>query len=423
MQDKTDVSHSTPGRWARLCTGGALVALSLSGCAVTNAMGIYWEGARPKLPQLSAEELALQSVARHDAALQEALTNWQDSEDASACTACVAPVQRFAEHAAQRVERVGGVWDPWPGGVPSNAPTLEALAIPAPEVSALVEQAITSAVVDLRLATQAQPETRRLVGAAAGGRIADALSLAGAAGLESEQLDAWFQSGGAQQLPQDFTADDEGTSEPAATASTSDPTATGQASASTDPAATLAPLPTALASVTPTPPSPAASPTPLPESAHRPLARAIRDWDCVQDLLPRWAAAPDLEGGPAASEVSARLQVDDLANTIATLLAHEVPDQRLGSCTAHFSDYLEDAAPEGSNAQILSALENRLAATNLELFVALPQLQLADLDSARGLPLAAEQLARGVQFWAKVSGPENVPALVGLVTEVEVTGS
>ncbi len=402
MQDKTGVSHSTPGRWARLWTGGALVALSLSGCAVTDAMGIYWEGARPKLPQLSAEELALQSVARHDAALQEALTNWQGSEDASACTACVAPVQRFAEHAAQRVERVGGVWDPWPGGVPSNAPTLEALAIPAPEVSALVEQAITSAVVDLRLATQAQPETRRLVGAAAGGRIADALSLAGAAGLESEQLDAWFQSGGAQQLPQDFTADDEGTSEPAAT---------------------LAPLPTALASVTPTPPSPAASPTPLPESAHRPLARAIRDWDCVQDLLPRWAAAPDSEGGPAASEVSARLQVDDLANTIATLLAHEVPDQRLGSCTAHFSDYLEDAAPEGSNAQILSALENRLAATNLELFVALPQLQLADLDSARGLPLAAEQLARGVQFWAKVSGPENVPALVGLVAEVEVTGS
>lgn len=402
MQDKTGVSHSTPGRWARLWTGGALVALSLSGCAVTDAMGIYWEGALPKLPQLSAEELALQSVARHDAALQEALTNWQGSEDASACTACVAPVQRFAEHAAQRVERVGGVWDPWPGGVPSNAPTLEALAIPAPEVSALVEQAITSAVVDLRLATQAQPETRRLVGAAAGGRIADALSLAGAAGLESEQLDAWFQSGGAQQLPQDFTADDEGTSEPAAT---------------------LAPLPTALASVTPTPPSPAASPTPLPESAHRPLARAIRDWDCVQDLLPRWAAAPDSEGGPAASEVSARLQVDDLANTIATLLAHEVPDQRLGSCTAHFSDYLEDAAPEGSNAQILSALENRLAATNLELFVALPQLQLANLDSARGLPLAAEQLARGVQFWAKVSGPENVPALVGLVAEVEVTGS
>ncbi len=402
MQDKTGVSHSTPGRWARLWTGGALVALSLSGCAVTDAIGIYWEGARPKLPQLSAEELALQSVARHDAALQEALTNWQGSEDASACTACVAPVQRFAEHAAQRVERVGGVWDPWPGGVPSNAPTLEALAIPAPEVSALVEQAITSAVVDLRLATQAQPETRRLVGAAAGGRIADALSLAGAAGLESEQLDAWFQSGGAQQLPQDFTADDEGTSEPAAT---------------------LAPLPTALASVTPTPPSPAASPTPLPESAHRPLARAIRDWDCVQDLLPRWAAAPDSEGGPAASEVSARLQVDDLANTIATLLAHEVPDQRLGSCTAHFSDYLEDAAPEGSNAQILSALENRLAATNLELFVALPQLQLADLDSARGLPLAAEQLARGVQFWAKVSGPENVPALVGLGAEVEVTGS
>ena len=402
MQDKTDVSHSTPGRWARLWTGGALVALSLSGCAVTDAMGIYWEGALPKLPQLSAEELALQSVARHDAALQEALTNWQGSEDASACTACVAPVQRFAEHAAQRVERVGGVWDPWPGGAPSNAPTLEALAIPAPEVSALVEQAITSAVVDLRLATQAQPETRRLVGAAAGGRIADALSLAGAAGLESEQLDAWFQSGGAQQLPQDFTADDEGTSEPAAT---------------------LAPLPTALASVTPTPPSPAASPTPLPESAHRPLARAIRDWDCVQDLLPRWAAAPDSEGGPAASEVSARLQVDDLANTIATLLAHEVPDQRLGSCTAHFSDYLEDAAPEGSNAQILSALENRLAATNLELFVALPQLQLADLDSARGLPLAAEQLARGVQFWAKVAGPENVPALVGLVAEVEVTGS
>lgn len=402
MQDKTGVSHSTPGRWARLWTGGALVALSLSGCAVTDAIGIYWEGARPKLPQLSAEELALQSVARHDAALQEALTNWQGSEDASACTACVAPVQRFAEHAAQRVERVGGVWDPWPGGVPSNAPTLEALAIPAPEVSALVEQAITSAVVDLRLATQAQPETRRLVGAAAGGRIADALSLAGAAGLESEQLDAWFQSAGAQQLPQDFTADDEGTS---------------------DPAATLAPLPTALASVTPTPPSPAASPTPLPESAHRPLARAIRDWDCVQDLLPRWAAAPDSEGGPAASEVSARLQVDDLANTIATLLAHEVPDQRLGSCTAHFSDYLEDAAPQGSNAQILSALENRLAATNLELFVALPQLQLADLDSARGLPLAAEQLARGVQFWAKVSGPENVPALVGLVTEVEVAGS
>ena len=402
MQDKTGVSHSTPGRWARLWSGGALVALSLSGCAVTDAIGIYWEGARPKLPQLSAEELALQSVARHDAALQEALTNWQGSEDASACTACVAPVQRFAEHAAQRVERVGGVWDPWPGGVPSNAPTLEALAIPAPEVSALVEQAITSAVVDLRLATQAQPETRRLVGAAAGGRIADALSLAGAAGLESEQLDAWFQSGGAQQLPQDFTADDEGTSEPAAT---------------------LAPLPTALASVTPTPPSPAASPTPLPESAHRPLARAIRDWDCVQDLLPRWAAAPDSEGGPAASEVSARLQVDDLANTIATLLAHEVPDQRLGSCTAHFSDYLEDAAPEGSNAQILSALENRLAATNLELFVALPQLQLTDLDSARGLPLAAEQLARGVQFWAKVSGPENVPALVGLVAEVEVTGS
>ena len=402
MQDKTGVSHSTPGRWARLWTGGALVALSLSGCAVTDAMGIYWEGALPKLPQLSAEELALQSVARHDAALQEALTNWQGSEDASACTACVAPVQRFAEHAAQRVERVGGVWDPWPGGVPSNAPTLEALAIPAPEVSALVEQAITSAVVDLRLATQAQPETRRLVGAAAGGRIADALSLAGAAGLESGQLDAWFQSGGAQQLPQDFTADDEGTSEPAAT---------------------LAPLPTALASVTPTPPSPAASPTPLPESAHRPLARAIRDWDCVQDLLPRWAAAPDSEGGPAASEVSARLQVDDLANTIATLLAHEVPDQRLGSCTAHFSDYLEDAAPEGSNAQILSALENRLAATNLELFVTLPQLQLADLDSARGLPLAAEQLARGVQFWAKVSGPENVPALVGLVTEVEVPGS
>ncbi len=402
MQDKTGVSHSTPGRWARLWTGGALVALSLSGCAVTDAMGIYWEGARPKLPQLSAEELALQSVARHDAALQEALTNWQDSEDASTCTACVAPVQRFSEHAAQRVERVGGVWDPWPGGVPSNAPTLEALAIPAPEVSALVEQAITSAVVDLRLATQAQPETRRLVGAAAGGRIADALSLAGAAELESEQLDAWLQSGGAQQLPQDFTADDEGTSEPAAT---------------------LAPLPTALASVTPTPPSPAASPTPLPESAHRPLARAIRDWDCVQDLLPRWAAAPDSEGGPAASEVSARLQVDDLANTIATLLAHEVPDQRLGSCTAHFSDYLEDAAPEGSNAQILSALENRLAATNLELFVALPQLQLADLDSARGLPLAAEQLARGVQFWAKVSGPENVPALVGLAAEVEVPGS
>ena len=108
---------------------------------------------------------------------------------------------------------------------------------------------------------------------------------------------------------------------------------------------------------------------------------------------------------------------------IATLLAHEVPDQRLGSCTAHFSDYLEDTAPEGSNTQILSALENRLAATNLELFVALPQLQLADLDSARGLPLAAEQLARGVQFWAKVSGPENVPALVGLVAEVEVTGS
>lgn len=402
MQDKTGVSHSAPGRWARLWTGGALVALSLSGCAVTDAMGIYWEGARPKLPQLSAEELALQSVARHDAALQEALTNWQGSEDASACTACVAPVQRFAEHAAQRVERVGGVWDPWPGGVPSNAPTLEALAIPAPEVSALVEQAITSAVVDLRLATQAQPETRRLVGAAAGGRIADALSLAGAAGLESEQLDAWFQSGGAQQLPQDFTADDEGTSEPAATASTSDPTAIGEASASTNPAA---------------------SPTPLPESAHRPLARAIRDWDCVQDLLPRWAAAPDSEGGPAASEVSARLQVDDLANTIATLLAHEVPDQRLGSCTAHFSDYLEDTAPEGSNAQILSALENRLAATNLELFVALPQLQLTDLDSARGLPLAAEQLARGVQFWAKVSGPENVPALVGLVAEVEVTGS
>lgn len=405
MQDKTRVSHPTPGHWARMGAAAALVALSLSGCALTDAMGIYWEGARPQLPQLSAEQLALQSVARHDAGLQQAIGAWKNQDGASECAACTGPLEILVEHAEERVLRAGGVWDPWPAGVPSEAPTLEPLPVPAPEVPALVEQAITSAVVDLRLGAQAKVDTRRLVGAAAAGRISDALSLARVAGVDEKQLDAWFQAGGELPLPEDFTADKVAPSALSASATTTSTTA--------EPSST-SPTLGAGSSASPTPPT--SSPTALPASARSAVSRAIREWDCVQDLLPRWAAAPDSEDGPPAPEVFARQQVDDLANTIAVLLARQVPDQRLGSCSAYFKQFANQSGSAGSSAQMLVALENRLAATNLELFVSEPELEVAQLDSARGLSLPAEQLVRAVDFWQKVAGTETVPALVGLVT-------
>lgn len=355
-------------RLSKTAVALAATGLLLTGCSSLEAAGIYLEDAPATLPQLSAEQFAHQSIARHDQALADALDKWTTDSSASDCPACQDAVTRFADNCEARIQAVGGLWQPWPQGTPDNAQTLAPIPPVEPQVTELVRQGITSAVTDLRMAAQVDSATRPLVAAAAMGRVADSFALAAAAQIPQDDLDAWFEQASSLELPEQM----------------------------------------ALPSPSPAQPS-TFELTPSPDAA---VSRALRDWDCVQDLLPHWTGSYDAGAGPSAAKFYSRAQVDQLANSIGQALQAGATDTRVGTCASAFSAHLSDS--EAGQTDSVTALQQLLAASNLELFTAAPELKLPQAPSSRGLSFPAEQLVLGVYYWQLIAGPDATPALIGL---------
>ena len=165
-----------------------LVATVVSGC------GVHFEASPGVLPELTGIDAARDAAVRVDEAAGERARQLADK--ATACEECREALIELSEASDARVEALGGVWDPWEGQTPDGAEDPEPIADAPMEPHALVSWLAATATRDLTgVADDAlvSGEDARMVGAVAAGRLASAIRLADAYGVELSDGDAEFR--------------------------------------------------------------------------------------------------------------------------------------------------------------------------------------------------------------------------------------
>lgn len=359
MQDLTRIWHIVttrrtsrevardPSRARRTGLAGvALVStLALSGCG-----GIYFENTKPVLPTLSVDEQMFQDTVRQDLLIEQSARDLAQ-ETIDDCNSCSDVLTAIADHSIERSQVLGGLWEPWPAGPPSDAPTLPALPEPYPDAHIVARRAVESGITVLHsIDTLDDMDDRIAVSAVALGRIADGLRLADALGISGSEVDTWVS-----------------------------------------PAFGLAD----------------ATPSSLTDEAKSDLATAIAGWDCATQLIPLYTAGPDSADGPSWTEYHGQEQTEKLLTLTANLLALDVPDERIPSCIGAFEHDLKDA----DVASPVDEIEQRLLSVSLTLFIKHPNLvlPLAQEESVR--PLGFAQLIETLRYWNQLGAVPAVPGI------------
>ena len=169
----------------------AVLRMSLGAC------GIHLESSATHLPALTGFALSRDASARTEAAAAQRAHSL--AALASECSSCASSLEALAQSSQQRLDFLGGVWDPWKDQEnTANLPQPEEVA----EAPYRIEEFI-SARRDLRAAsnpTTSSPEQSRQLSAVALGRYASAVQLAQAYAID---IDAGDQ--GVDALAQRFT--------------------------------------------------------------------------------------------------------------------------------------------------------------------------------------------------------------------------
>ena len=152
-------------------TGAAVLALSA--CSTSS------------LPTLSGFAAVRDQAARTEAAASQRAT--QLAEAATGCASCSSALRSLASASEERLEALGGLWDPWGGATPEgeNPPTPVSQA--PTEVSAFVSWLARTATRDLEIAAdpaRSDAEEARTLAASALGRYASAVTLASAYSID-----------------------------------------------------------------------------------------------------------------------------------------------------------------------------------------------------------------------------------------------
>ncbi len=137
------------------------------------------------LPTLSGFDAVRDQAARTESAAFDRAT--QLAEVATDCASCSTALRAVASASDERLEALGGLWDPWGGATPEGQSAPAAVSEAPTDVSAYVSWLARTATRDLEIA--ANPDTTsaeeaRTLGASALGRYASAVTLAQAYGIE-----------------------------------------------------------------------------------------------------------------------------------------------------------------------------------------------------------------------------------------------
>ena len=164
----TLTTHRVP---SLVATGAALFALSA--CSSSS------------MPTLSGFDAVRDQAARTESAASDRAT--QLAEVATDCASCSAALRAVASASGERLEVLGGLWDPWGGSTPEGASAPAAVSEAPTDVSAFVSWLARTAIRDLEIAAdtnRTSSEEARTLSAAALGRYASAVTLAQAYGIE-----------------------------------------------------------------------------------------------------------------------------------------------------------------------------------------------------------------------------------------------
>lgn len=325
MQDTRPIWHSAPRfpstdtrRRPSLWVARAMVLLSSCALAAAGCAPVYLESAKPTLPALSTTEDAFQSAVRFDLLLEKSANDVAQA-GVEGCESCPQLLESLAERSQERARVLGGMWDPWPEGVPSDAPTAPGLASPYTDAHIIARQAVEVGLDDLRTAaTLEELDDRVALSSVALGRVSDGIRLARILSVSEGEVQSWF-NGTLEHV------DDPG--------------------------------------------------TPLSETEQADLADAVRGWDCGAQLLPLYTAGPDTDEGPTTAERVGMQQSEELLRLTTAVLAHNVPDKRLSSCVGAFEDALENTSSDDDQAA-LDAVEEQLLGVALTLYAQHPHLSL-----------------------------------------------
>ena len=154
-----------------VATGVALLALSA--CSSSS------------LPTLTGFAAVRDQAARTESAASDRAT--QLAEVATDCASCSAALRAVAAASDERLEALGGLWDPWGGTPPEGASAPAAVSEAPTDVSAFVAWLARTATRDLEIAAdtnRTSAEEARTLSAAALGRYASAVTIAQAYGID-----------------------------------------------------------------------------------------------------------------------------------------------------------------------------------------------------------------------------------------------
>lgn len=137
------------------------------------------------LPSLSGFEAVRDQAARTESAASSRAS--QLASLATDCASCSSALRAAAASSDERLEALGGLWDPWGGDTPPDGESAPAAVSEAPtEVSAYVSWLARTATRDLEIASdphRSSSEQARTLAAAALGRYATAVTVSRAYGI------------------------------------------------------------------------------------------------------------------------------------------------------------------------------------------------------------------------------------------------
>ena len=154
-----------------VATGAALLALSA--CHASS------------LPSLSGFAAVRDQAARTESAASARAS--QLAQVATDCASCSAALRAAASASDERLQALGGLWDPWGGATPEGESEPAAVSEAPTEVSAYVSWLARTATRDLEIASdpdRASMEEARTLAASAVGRYATAFMLGQAYGID-----------------------------------------------------------------------------------------------------------------------------------------------------------------------------------------------------------------------------------------------
>ncbi len=268
------------------------LTVGLGGC------GVHLETTPSELPTLSGTALLRDTAVRSDAAAADQAQVL--SAKATSCESCRDGLDALNQASQDRVQVLGGVWDPWGGDTPTGAAVPEPVADAPMDPATLASWLAATAQRDLSSAAQdtdVPGADARTLAAVATGRLASAQLLADTYGFTlnagsdrltnlQERLHRAASAGGQGWRGWSFTEEDRPVPEP-----------------------TPSPLPSDNAEVQ--------------DSVE--LSQAVRVWDCVAQALPRREVVDQ-----AIADASSRS--DALLTRAASVLALGVEDTRELRC-------------------------------------------------------------------------------------------